>query len=239
LGQHGYYTNTGTGLLCLTHRYYDAGTGRFVTHDPIGYKGGINLYGFAGNNPVNESDPNGFSPAGDAAGVVGLIPGPIGEAANLASGLDSLAEGDYVGAALSLGGEVPGLGEFATGAKILRAVNRVRKAKRVAKIAEEAEVITSRAARREAMRKSGIPTSQQPVSQMKTAGGRQYEYGMPKSGGGNRDVVVTQHQADEVHPRPHWESGTAKDRLQNDPLGRRSYFGGKGTPHQKVKVEYD
>jgi len=36
--------------------------GRFVTRDPIGYKGGINLYGFAGNNPVNESDPSGFAP---------------------------------------------------------------------------------------------------------------------------------------------------------------------------------
>ena len=209
-----------------------------MTRDPIGYKGGINLYGFVGNNPVNRSDASGYSPAGDVAGVVGLIPGPVGEAANLASGLDSLAEGDYLGAALSFGGEVPVLGEFSTGAKVLRAANRLRKGKRAVRAAEEAEVLTSRAARRQAMRKSGIPTSQQPVSQMKTTGGRQYEYGMPKSGGGNREMVVTQHQADEIHPRPHWESGTAKDRLQNDPLGRRSYFGGRGTPNQKVKVEY-
>ena len=43
--QHGYYTDTGTGLLCLAHRYYDPGTGRFVNRDPIGYKGGMNLYG--------------------------------------------------------------------------------------------------------------------------------------------------------------------------------------------------
>jgi len=58
-GQFGYYTDTETGLLCLTHRYYDPGTGKFVNRDPIGYKGGINLYGFADGNPVNESDPNG------------------------------------------------------------------------------------------------------------------------------------------------------------------------------------
>jgi len=61
-GQHGYYTDPETGLSLLTHRYYDAGAGRFVTRDPIGYRGGINLYGFAGNNPVNRMDPEGTAP---------------------------------------------------------------------------------------------------------------------------------------------------------------------------------
>jgi RHS repeat-associated protein len=67
-GQFGYYTEYETGpgnsvagssLLLLTHRYYDPATGRFVNRDPIGYDGGINLYGFAGGNPVNRIDPNG------------------------------------------------------------------------------------------------------------------------------------------------------------------------------------
>ena len=57
-GQYGYYHDY-TGWYLLGHRYFDAYTGRFVTRDPIGYKGGINLYGFADGNPVNESDPNG------------------------------------------------------------------------------------------------------------------------------------------------------------------------------------
>ena len=39
-GQFGYYTDTETGLLCLTHRYYDPGTGKFINRDPIGYAGG-------------------------------------------------------------------------------------------------------------------------------------------------------------------------------------------------------
>ena len=46
----------------MTHRYYDAGKGRFLTRDPIGYGGGINLYGFVGNNPVTGADPSGFRP---------------------------------------------------------------------------------------------------------------------------------------------------------------------------------
>ena len=45
----------------MTNRYYDPGTGRFLTRDPIGYGGGINLYGFVGNNPVTGADPEGLS----------------------------------------------------------------------------------------------------------------------------------------------------------------------------------
>jgi len=59
-GQFGAYTDNETGLVLMGHRYYDAGTGRFLTRDPLGYGGGINLYGFTGNNPVNESDPSGY-----------------------------------------------------------------------------------------------------------------------------------------------------------------------------------
>jgi len=61
-GQFGYYTDTETGLLCLTHRYYDPGTGKFINRDPIGYQGGANLYGFCDGNPVNASDPSGWDP---------------------------------------------------------------------------------------------------------------------------------------------------------------------------------
>ena len=60
-GEEGYYTDTETGLLYLHQRYYDPGTGRFLTRDPMGYGGGINLYGYTGNNPVNNSDPSGLS----------------------------------------------------------------------------------------------------------------------------------------------------------------------------------
>jgi RHS repeat-associated protein len=58
-GQWGNYYDYETGLLSLGHRYYDPATGRFINRDPIGYDGGINLYGYCGNNPVNGVDPAG------------------------------------------------------------------------------------------------------------------------------------------------------------------------------------
>ncbi|MCA1568615.1 MAG: RHS repeat-associated core domain-containing protein [Acidobacteria bacterium] len=61
--QWGYYTDTETGLLLLTHRYYDPSTGRFLTRDPIGYRGGINLYGYTKNNAINRADPRGLDDA--------------------------------------------------------------------------------------------------------------------------------------------------------------------------------
>jgi RHS repeat-associated protein len=64
-GQYGYYTDPETGLVLCTHRYYDPGTGRWLTRDPISYKGGMNLYSYAGGNPINEIDPEGTNGLGD------------------------------------------------------------------------------------------------------------------------------------------------------------------------------
>jgi RHS repeat-associated protein len=50
------YTDDETGLLDYGYRYYDPMTGRWPSRDPIGEEGGINLYGFAGNDGVNWID---------------------------------------------------------------------------------------------------------------------------------------------------------------------------------------
>jgi RHS repeat-associated protein len=55
-GQWGYYTDAETGFLLLTHRYLDPAVGRFLTRDPIGLEGGINLYAYVGNGVVDAYD---------------------------------------------------------------------------------------------------------------------------------------------------------------------------------------
>jgi RHS repeat-associated protein len=49
-----------SGLTFLRNRYYDPSTGRFTQQDPIGLAGGLNLYGYAGGDPINFSDPFGL-----------------------------------------------------------------------------------------------------------------------------------------------------------------------------------
>jgi len=59
-GQAGYYTDVETGLILCTNRHYDPQQGRFLTRDPLGYGGGINLYSYTANNPINWMDPDGL-----------------------------------------------------------------------------------------------------------------------------------------------------------------------------------
>jgi RHS repeat-associated protein len=58
-GQYGYREDSESGLSLLGHRYYDPKAGRFLSRDPMGYGGGLNLYGYVGGNPVNYADPSG------------------------------------------------------------------------------------------------------------------------------------------------------------------------------------
>ena len=51
--QAGYYTDQSTGLILTTLRYYDPVNGRFLNRDPIGAAGGINVYGYCGNDAEN------------------------------------------------------------------------------------------------------------------------------------------------------------------------------------------
>jgi RHS repeat-associated protein len=56
----GQYQDPETGLHYNRHRYYDPRVGRFISKDPIGYLGGLNLYQYA-SNPISWVDPSGLS----------------------------------------------------------------------------------------------------------------------------------------------------------------------------------
>jgi RHS repeat-associated protein len=100
------------------------------------------------------------------------------------------------------------------------------------------EANTSNAARREAMRKEGIPTSQQPKAQRKTPSGREYDYDVPKDGGGSKTKSVQQRTLDRGHENePHWEAGDIKI----DPRTGQPRFNQHGSPkmiNSKSKVIY-
>ena len=67
-----YYTYTGrewdreTGLYYYRARYYDPMEGRFISKDPIGYRGGTNIYNYVDANPINYVDPSGLIKGGTA-----------------------------------------------------------------------------------------------------------------------------------------------------------------------------
>jgi len=51
-----------TKLVRFGSRNYDATVGRWITKDPIGFRGGLGFYVYVGNDPVNLSDPAGLWP---------------------------------------------------------------------------------------------------------------------------------------------------------------------------------
>ena len=52
--------SSATGLVNFRMRWYDPTTGRWLSKDPIGLNGGLNLYSFCGGNPLNDIDPYGL-----------------------------------------------------------------------------------------------------------------------------------------------------------------------------------
>ena len=48
-----------TGIYDYRARYYDPTVGRFLSEDPIKFKGGLDFYGYVRNDPVSRIDPTG------------------------------------------------------------------------------------------------------------------------------------------------------------------------------------
>jgi RHS repeat-associated protein len=118
----GQYFDPETGLHYNRFRYYSPEWGRYITRDPLGFAADTNFYSYAGNDPINQTDPLGLwwqtalAIAGSvvagvavAAAIVALAPAVTGLAA---VGL-LLAGGALVGAVAGAVGE--GLNELLNG----------------------------------------------------------------------------------------------------------------------------
>ena len=62
-----------TNLYFYRARYYDPNTGRFLSEDPIGFKGGIDFYRYVSNNPINVADPFGLSPCWSKLTITSVV----------------------------------------------------------------------------------------------------------------------------------------------------------------------
>ncbi|OWK30950.1 DUF4123 domain-containing protein [Sphingomonas mucosissima] len=84
-------------------RFYDPALGRYISPDPIGFAGGLNLYTYAGGDPVNRADPLGLwwkAALTIAAGVVAAV--AVVALAPITGPLLIIAAGAAAGAAASM-----------------------------------------------------------------------------------------------------------------------------------------
>ena len=70
-GYTGHYHHAPSGLNLTLYRGYNPAVGRWISKDPIGEEGGINLYAYVLDDPINFSDPFGLDRAGDGVPTVG------------------------------------------------------------------------------------------------------------------------------------------------------------------------
>lgn len=219
VGYTGHTQDADSGLVYMQARYYDPVIGRFMAVDPaeVNPESAIsfNRYAYANNNPMRFFDPDGRMskelPKGGRWSP--------GFETNIFTGGGGWGPITGVKRGLTPQGELVNSGAI--------------KGQGVAKNAP-----TSRAARREAMRDAGIPTSQQPVSQSRNTSGREYSYDVPASGGGTQRMSVQQQTMDRSHQgQPHWEAG----RVKTDPLTgvvRENNYGRPALTNEKSKVNY-
>ncbi len=118
-GAYGYEWVPETGLYHVGAREYDPRTARWLQRDPIdAASGDPNLYRYAGNDPINQVDPDGtdwsYHDLLDAAGFIPVV----GELADVANAIGYALEGDWVNAGISAAGAIPVVGDVAKAGRV-------------------------------------------------------------------------------------------------------------------------
>jgi RHS repeat-associated protein len=126
----GFYQHVKSGLDMATYRIYDPDLGRWLSRDPNGESGGVNLYRYSANNPSKLTDLAGLCPvdwwdpsnwdlygwlndtAADAYGYGGFWGNSGGIAANLGTTFLDLLGGEQILNAASQSGAAAGYGDM-------------------------------------------------------------------------------------------------------------------------------
>jgi hypothetical protein len=249
--------------MYLHARYYDPAAARFLTPDtwdPILAGVDVNRYAYAGNDPINGSDPNGHKYTGCNSSCeqkkreaqkrlqaekayreylmynrYGYVDGsgPLTKF-GLSDYRASRIENEVATYRATMNGQaIPSMGPddlIPTKLGLKMGAAVLLGAIKIG-ARESLPALTSYAARRAAMREAGIPVTARPIKVIKTESGTTYVYKVDC-----QFKSVQQQTLDRSHTQPHWEAGKVKLDDRGDMLYNR--YGAPRLDNNKSKVFY-